>query len=150
MELQTQRLKIIPCTEQSLQITPAMFDYQIGPHIDMYLANIEQDPSLAGWGVWLVIKKEENTIIGDIGFKGKPDSNKVVEIGYGIAPSLQKKGYATEAVREIINWAFTCNHVEKIIAECQYENTASIRVLEKLHFQGSEPVKNMLKWQLNK
>lgn len=150
MELKTQRLKIIPCTEEFLQINPAVLEYQVGPHIDTYLADIEKDSSLVGWGVWLVIKKENNMIIGDIGFKGKPDSDKVVEIGYGIAPSLQKKGYATEAVREIVKWAFTSNHVEKIVAECHYENPASIRVLEKIHFQRKERVKNMLKWELNR
>lgn len=58
MELQTQRLKIIPCTEEFLQINSAVLEYQVGPHIDTYLADIEKDSSLVGWGVWLVIKKK--------------------------------------------------------------------------------------------
>ena len=89
-------------------------------------------------------------MIGDIGFKGKPDSEKTVEIGYGIQPSAQNKGYAAEAVKEIIKWAFTFENVNKIIAECHDENIASIKVLEKLHMRKTGSENNMLKWELEK
>ena len=150
MNLQTQRLIITPCTDEKLQMISTADEYKIGPHIDMYLGELKADPSLLGWGVWLVFDKEDNTVIGDIGFKGKPNPENTVEIGYGIVPSAQNKGYATEAVREIIKWAFSFENVEKIIAECQKDNLASIRVLEKLQMKRTEPKNNMLKWQLNK
>ena len=65
----------------------------------MFLEKLREDSTQLGWGVWLVINKENNTIIGDIGFKGKPNSENTVEVGYGIIPSAQNKGYATEAVK---------------------------------------------------
>ena len=37
-------------------------------------------------------------IVGMIGFKSPPDSNGSVEIGYGIVPSRQGQGFATQAV----------------------------------------------------
>ncbi|WP_249872779.1 GNAT family N-acetyltransferase [Oceanobacillus saliphilus] len=150
MKLQTQSLIITPCTEETLQIISTTDEYEIGSHIEMYLEESKEDPSLIGWGVWLVINKEDNTIIGDIGFKGKPNLENTVEVGYGIVPSAQNKGYATEAVREIIKWAFSFENVEKIVAECQNDNLSSIRVLEKLQMKRIEPQKNMLKWQLKK
>lgn len=131
MKLETQRLLITPCTEEGLQRLSTSNEFKIGPHIDQYLEDLKKDPSLLGWGVWLVISKEDNTILGDIGFKGKPDSENIVEVGYGIVPSAQNKGYATEAVSEIIKWAFTFKNVEKIVAECRIDNVGSIRVLEK-------------------
>ncbi|GAQ19775.1 GNAT family acetyltransferase [Oceanobacillus picturae] len=150
MKLQTQRLIITPCTEETLQIISTTHEYKIGPHINLYIEELKEDPSLIGWGVWLVINREDYNIIGDIGFKGKPNLENTVEVGYGIIPSAQNKGYATEAVREIIKWAFSFENVKKIVAECQNDNLSSVRVLEKLQMERTEPEKNMLKWQLNK
>ncbi len=149
MNLQTQRLKIIPCTEQLLSQFPRE-EYEFGPHITQYLEKLKEDPTISGWGVWLVINKETNTIIGDIGFKGKPNSDNTVEVGYGIIPSAQNKGYATEAVKEIIEWAFSFKNVDKVIAECLVDNFSSIRVLEKLKMKKLGVVDDMLKWQLEK
>ncbi|MBS4214786.1 MULTISPECIES: GNAT family N-acetyltransferase [Neobacillus] len=149
MELQTERLKIVPCTDELLStISPE--DYKIGPHIKMFLEKLKEDSTQFGWGVWLVINKENNTIIGDIGFKGKPNSENTVEVGYGIIPSAQNKGYATEAVNEIINWAFTNDHVDKVVAECLHDNIPSIKVLEKLKMNKIGTVNDMLKWELKK
>ncbi|MFD1848897.1 GNAT family N-acetyltransferase [Oceanobacillus bengalensis] len=150
MVLQTQRLKIIPCSEALLSSISTAEEYEFGPHIYMYLKGIKEDSTLIGWGVWLVINREDNTIIGDIGFKGKPNKENTVEVGYRMVPSAQNKGYATEAVREIIKWAFSFKNVEKVVAECKDDNVGSIRVLEKLHMKRSGHENNMLKWQLVK
>ncbi|MEH7336918.1 GNAT family N-acetyltransferase [Neobacillus drentensis] len=149
MELQTERLKIVPCTDELLS-TISTKDYKIGPHIKMFLEKLRVDSTQLGWGVWLVIKKENNTIIGDIGFKGKPNSENTVEVGYGIIPSAQNKGYATEAVNEIINWAFKNDNVDKVVAECLHDNFSSIKVLEKLNMNQIGKVNSMLKWELKK
>lgn len=149
MELQTERLKIVPCTDELLSTIPTE-EYKIGPHISMFLEKLREDSTQLGWGVWLVITKENNTIIGDIGFKGKPNSENTVEVGYGIIPSAQNKGYATEAVNEIINWAFTNDDVNKVVAECLHDNIPSIKVLEKLNMNKIGTVNDMLKWELKK
>ncbi|MDR4886008.1 GNAT family N-acetyltransferase [Fredinandcohnia sp. QZ13] len=150
MEILTQRLKLIPCTEESISIIRTSEDYEMGPHINMYLRELKDDSTLLGWGVWFVINQENNTIIGDIGFKGKPNSENIVEIGYGIVPSTQGKGYATEAVQKLIEWAFSDKNVTKIVAECLDDNVPSIRVLEKLQMNRIGSENKMLKWQLEK
>lgn len=149
MELQTERLKIVPCTDELLS-TISTEEYKIGPHITMFLEKLREDSTQLGWGVWLVIIKENNTIIGDIGFKGKTNSENTVEVGYGIIPSAQNNGYATEAVNEIINWAFTNDDVDKVVAECLHDNIPSIKVLEKLNMNKIGTVNDMLKWELKK
>ena len=147
MKLETERLIIIPCTEES--VSKAEFNhYKVGPHIISHLKQLKEDESLLGWGAWLVFEKESNHCIGDIGFKGKPDSEKMVEVGYGIIPSAQNKGYATEAVREIINWAFSTNQVKNVTAQCLVNNIPSIKVLEKLNMKQIGQEDNLLKWEL--
>lgn len=149
MELQTERLKIVPCTVELLS-TISTEEYKIGPHIKMFLEKLREDSTQFGWGVWLVIIKENNMIIGDIGFKGKPNSDNTVEVGYGIIASAQNKGYATEAVNEIINWAFTNENVDKVVAECLLDNIPSIKVLKKLNMNKIGTVNDMLKWELKR
>lgn len=136
--------------KESLNIIKKSKEYQLGSHVYRYLEVLEKDPSLLGWGVWFVIDKEKNTVIGDMGFKGKPNSENTVEIGYGIVPSEQGKGYATEAAMTLIQWAFSFDNVDKVVAECLVDNIPSIRVLEKLQMKRVGLEGNMLKWQLDK
>lgn len=148
MEIQTERLRLVPATKEfTSQISRA--EYQIGPHIPHYLKQLDQDPTQYGWGVWFVIKKEDNKIIGDLGFKGKPISAKEVEIGCSISPSFQGKGYATEAVQGLIKWAASTGKVKKIIAQCFEDNHASIKVLTKIGMKKIAQKYNVLLWEIN-
>jgi [ribosomal protein S5]-alanine N-acetyltransferase len=146
MKLDTERLTIVPVEHHLVEkLSPE--DYEIHGFIKSYLADLKADSSLLGWGVWFVMEKASEKIIGDIGFKGKP-VNLTVEVGYGIIPSAQGKGYATEAVEEIIDWAFSTNLVRKVVAECLEDNIASVKVLEKLDMTRTGQDGDMLKWEL--
>ncbi|MDT8861583.1 GNAT family N-acetyltransferase [Alkalihalobacillus sp. MEB130] len=149
MLLQTDRLLLIPCTSESIALAQDQ-SYEIGPHTQAYVEELKEDSSLLGWGVWFVIHKDSNTIVGDIGFKGKADKEQSVEVGYGIMPTAQNQGYATEAVNELLKWAFTWEQVKKVVAECLVDNGPSIKVLEKLNMSRVKTVDNMIKWELNK
>lgn len=58
-----------------------------------------------------------------------------VGLGYVIARSHQRKGYATEATRAIINWAFQQSSIYRVNASTDVENIPSQRVLEKSGMQ---------------
>ena len=53
------------------------------------------------------------------------------EIGFIFNPSFQNQGYATEASRALINYAFRELGAHRVVGFCSRENTASWRVLEK-------------------
>jgi [ribosomal protein S5]-alanine N-acetyltransferase len=146
MKLETKRLTIVP-VDHPLVAKLSPEDYEIHGFIKSYLEKLQEDESLLGWGVWFVIEKETERIVGDIGFKGKP-VDQTVEIGYGIIPSAQGKGYATESVNEIVKWALSTNLASHVVAECLEDNTASVKVLEKLGFEVTGTVEKMLKWKL--
>jgi RimJ/RimL family protein N-acetyltransferase len=59
----------------------------------------------------------------------------VPEIGYWVGEPFWGRGYATEAVRTMIDHAFTATDLEALAASCRVTNTASRRVLEKCGFQ---------------
>ncbi|PGK42528.1 GNAT family N-acetyltransferase [Bacillus thuringiensis] len=149
MKLETERLYIVPCTEESMQVANEQ-GYNSGPHIVGHVKNVKQDADLLPWGVWYVLRKEDDSVLGDIGFKGKPNEKQTVEIGYGFIEKYWNQGYATEAVRELIDWAFKTGEVETIIAETLLDNYSSIRVLEKLHMKRVNATETMINWKIEK
>jgi len=84
------------------------------------------------YAVWMM-EDFLGTYIGDLCFKGL-DENGSVEIGYGISPEYWGNGYATEAVRAVVEWAEKQEGVNHIEAETAPDNKASQRVLEKCGF----------------
>ncbi|HEY8503741.1 MAG TPA: GNAT family N-acetyltransferase [Gemmataceae bacterium] len=81
-----------------------------------------------------VVHRESDTAIGTAGFKGPPDAAGMVEIGYGIAPGHQGRGYATEAAAALVSFAFGDDRVRLVRAHTLPENNASARVLAKCGF----------------
>ena len=61
-------------------------------------------------------------------------SHNTPEFGlyYAFSPAFQGQGYATEAAQGLIEFAFAQLKLKRIVATTTYENTASIRVMEKL------------------
>jgi RimJ/RimL family protein N-acetyltransferase len=51
---------------------------------------------------------------------------------WGILPAYQRKGYATQAGRAVIDYLFDTIHVRQVIATADYDNVASHRVMDKL------------------
>lgn len=149
MKLETERLYIVPCTEESIQVANEQ-GYNSGPHIVGHVENVKQDSALLPWGAWYVLRKEDDSVLGDIGFKGKPNEDQTVEIGYGFIEKYWNQGYATEAVKELIDWAFKTGEVETIIAETLIDNYSSMRVLEKLHMKRVNATETMINWKIEK
>lgn len=108
---------------------------EIAPRFLLELAidNLSQDPvNSFWWSPRLIVVDRE--IVGMISFKSPPKLNRSVEIGYGIIPSKQRQGFATEAVRLILQEAFSSNKVSTAIARTNLLNKASQRVLAKNGF----------------
>jgi RimJ/RimL family protein N-acetyltransferase len=99
---------------------------------------------------WLVALDDENHGIGLVGFKGEPDERGVVEIGFGIDPAHRCQGYATEAVRALITWAFQDPACRSIRADTLRDNFASGRVLSKLGMTVYHETDEGLCWMLGR
>lgn len=98
----------------------------------------------APWGIQL---KDDNKIIGTVGFVSWDKENKECEIGFALAEEFWNKGIVTEAVNEVLRFGFDQMKLERIISQCSPENIGSSRVLEKsgLNFDGIIEKKLMVK-----
>lgn len=92
---------------------------------------MKKNDEVDGFGVWMIVKKDDMTVIGDAGFKGKPDENGEIEIGFGLIEEEWRKGYGCEAASSLIKWASENDLVKAVIAECLIDNIASIKTLKK-------------------
>ena len=87
------------------------------------------------FGPWAIIDKNNNKLLGFSGLNKETYNDKlVVNLGYRLGREHWNKGYATEAVCAVIEYAFTNLNISEIIAIVEPENTGSISVIEKLGF----------------
>ena len=144
-ELSTDQLRIINCDlpmiETLLRSDAELALYlvidvpsgwtEFGAPIFQYtLARLKEFPSDAQWWTWLPVLRSENELVGSCGFKGKPNANGEVELGYEIAASRRKLGLGTEAALALRDFAFGHPEVKKVIAHTLAENNPSTRILE--------------------
>ncbi|OQP59968.1 hypothetical protein A3860_35590 [Niastella vici] len=164
--IETERLHLFPLTasqlhlylkandglENALGLTP--FGRTIAPQVkDMVakftLPNMEKATGndYLFYTFWLVVDKQSRLIVAELGFKGPPGEDGRVEIGYGTMPAQQNKGYMTEAVKGLLQWAAGRSAINTVLAETHALNKASIRVVEKNGFTRSAQHGEMIWWE---
>jgi RimJ/RimL family protein N-acetyltransferase len=150
LEIQTGRLRLFPLTLAQLQNyldCPAELEVQLDVSLPRQILTepvrraiaiklekmARADETLHPWYTyWLVVISQERVGAGLAGFKGKPDALGEVEIGYGMDPVFQGRGYTTEAACALIEWAFQDSACSAVIAPGTLKtNMASNRVLQK-------------------
>lgn len=77
--------------------------------------------------------KDSREQVGSIGYTVTGDTpvGKIAGAGYFIYPEFWGKGYATEAMRRVLEFAFCDNHVYRVSTGCLAENAGSERVMQK-------------------
>lgn len=143
--IETERLQLIACNKMHLsaliQSEQALADllgvelaenWLVFPEAAPYaLKMLESNPQILRWGMHLFVKKDENKIIGNGGFKGVPNENGMVEIGYAVSPLYENQGLGSEAARGMINYAFSWSNVRMVDAHTLAEENASVKILQK-------------------
>jgi len=86
---------------------------------------------LRGYGMWALELKDDGRFIGRVGLhnpEGWPD----IELGWMLVPDERHKGYATEAARASLDFAFNRLRVPRAISLIRAENSASERVARRI------------------
>ncbi|MFI4937778.1 MAG: GNAT family N-acetyltransferase [Candidatus Berkiellales bacterium] len=86
-----------------------------------------------GFGPYAVLLKENQTLIGFCGFFPQQINHKnEIELGYRLAKKYWGNGYATEAASACFKYALEKLNIKRLISCIEPNNTASIRVAEKV------------------
>ena len=133
--VKTKRMMIQPMSDQEIEkLIETSESGELRAAYEEMLSGCKENPDNRMWyAPWKMMLEKDHTYIGNLGFKGSPKENSV-EIGYGILPECEGKGYTTEAVQAMTQWAFANAGVTFVEAETEPDNKASQRVLEKCGF----------------
>ena len=133
--------------EGSRSISPELIE---AFHETILIAVADSNSNYLYSTLWNIVDKASNQMVGDLCFKGEPNPKGEIEIGYGIYPAFEGKGYMTEAIRVLKQWAFAQPGVETVIAETSSTNVSSHRTLEKNNFRKYRVVGEMYWWRCEK
>jgi [ribosomal protein S5]-alanine N-acetyltransferase len=157
IELETERLRLIPLDNQllhiwheqgrnameaKLRLNPSEWqqdELTIAETMDavenFWLPMTDEHVGNFFWFTnWEIVLVSENLSIGGLGFAGMPDEDGKTAIGYMIDAKYWGKGYATEAVAGLIDWAMMDLTLKTITADTEHDNIPSQIVLEKNGF----------------
>ncbi|MFF8099816.1 GNAT family N-acetyltransferase [Streptomyces sp. NPDC016640] len=86
------------------------------------------------WGMYVLVRRDDDRAVGAMGFHGVPDGEGRVEIGYDLVAGARGHGYATEALRTLSAWALARDGVRTVAAVVERENAPSRKVLARAGF----------------
>ncbi len=146
---------------------PVLFAYRNDPEVARYQSWSATDkaglqafiqsqkplqPGTPGeWFQFAIALKSTNELIGDCALKVSKDICRQGETGFTLARKQQRKGFATEALSGLLDYAFTKLSLHRIVAITDCENNSSIALLERLgmrregHFLRS--IRNKGEWR---
>ena len=135
LEIKTKRMTLRPMPDSEIEaLMERIDDDELRAAYGEMLDGCKREPENRIWYTpWKMTLKDSQEFIGDLCFKG-PVKNHSVEIGYGIQPEYEGRGYTTEALQALTKWAFGQKDVVFVEAETAPDNKASQRVLEKCGF----------------
>lgn len=123
------------------------------PHVfDFLLTQFDQHPDQIGWPRYIALPHPDGsrTLIGSLGAFTKPATPSEREIGYGILPPYEGRGFATEATKALIELLRNDKRLTTIIAHTYPTLIGSIRIMEKcgLTFDGDGEETGTIRYKL--
>jgi ribosomal-protein-alanine N-acetyltransferase len=155
--LHTNRLDLIEIKQEHLRDLLKLFgDNRVTQYYNLVTFTKERDAQMiidwfnmrfaekAGirWGIAL---KGRSNIIGTLGFNNFTKNHRA-NIGYDLQADYWSKGYATEAIKAVINFGFNELQVNRIEAEVMQGNTASEKLLSRLRFTKEGILRQWMYW----
>ncbi len=143
-QLSTERLLLKEITEKDTSLivkwrsNPDVYKYFLSPyslgaeeHLRWYYDKYKLDENCFNW--MAIIKKTESRI-GVFGIRKNECNMQSAEISYILAPEYQRKGYAQEAVVQLMKFARYDWRCVEIVAEIHVDNQDSLRFARNLGF----------------
>jgi RimJ/RimL family protein N-acetyltransferase len=105
-------------------------------HVELFVG--WQDTSPRTHFQLAIVLKQDETLIGDCGLRRRPQveyggaSDVEADIGYELDPRFWGQGYATEAVKALLQYGFDALKLHRVWAFCLAENEPSWRLMERI------------------
>jgi RimJ/RimL family protein N-acetyltransferase len=138
-------------TDLGLNVINTILDEEMEYAMTVRLRKVLEDVDNYLWLTnWAIIHKAEKQIIGYIILKGCPNELGEVILGYVIEESHQRKGYAAEALKALIQWIFKNPRALFVIADTEKVNIPSHKLLENLGAVKYKETDEIVWWRIVK
>lgn len=149
MELKTERLKLVPCTEESvMKYVCSLADTT--SHVKNCLNNLKKGEKCAHSQTWLLIEENKGIIIGEIVMTKGKDAPRSVHMTFRVMSYAKNKGYAVEALKALFRWVFQYGGVQSITAECSNGDVYKQMIFSCLQMTQKKESASMISWELKK
>ncbi|WP_306008404.1 GNAT family N-acetyltransferase [Bacillus sp. MMSF_3353] len=157
--IETERLLIRPYQIDDLDY---LYEIQKNPEVHRYISDpiysLEEMKNIIQWSIdsnkkntvdsivkfnLAIIEKTSQKVIGYCGLGPLDFAPSLTEVYYALSHDKWGKGFATEATKALLKYAFSVFRIENIVTTVFPENSASIHILEKLGFQFKYKVQNL-------
>lgn len=140
MELETKDLTLRTVTQNDIAEAARMYEYpntislaQAEKAIDTMISNHNQNKVgyIKHLCLTVYLKEKPTVIIGWCGLDGETEKYKIV-IFYIIDEKYRNKGYATQAAKAILQYAFDQAKLESVYGGCDKNNIASYKIMSNI------------------
>ncbi len=152
--LQTSRLRLVPYRQSDIDSLYAiMRDPRVMQHIGkgpmsrdevcQLVDRVEKRWKHIGMGWWTIRLKMDDRVIGQICLQPLPELAEI-GVGYGLGPSSWGRGFAEEALNEVLRCAWEDKRLKSVVALVRPENFHSINLLNRcgLAFEAALPLRD--------
>ena len=149
--LETERTLVREFVPEDLEDIYGLYDEEAGRYLEPPGPDTERERQilkdyigriygLFGFGHWAVLSKESGHLIGRMGFSLPTAREKEIlgadaMLGYLTAKEARGRGLTLEVTRALLDYGKNFLLFERVGAEADAGNTASVRLLEKLGFE---------------
>lgn len=123
--------------------TPPLADREVAANLISKIHEDWQRRLILKWGI---ARHTDNLLIGSITLFNLDFSNRRAEIGYALGREHWGQGYMIEALMAVLEFAFETLALNRIEADVDPRNVASIKTVERLGFQREGYLRE--RWQV--
>lgn len=99
-----------------------------------YIAKMLDGVAKNQWIIWTIEHKASNKVIGSVSIWNIDAETMCAELGYGIAPEYQGRGFMKEALLEAAEYGLASMKLKRLDAYTEETNICSLKLLEKCGF----------------
>jgi len=109
---------------------------------------VSVEPTTPGtWLALVITLPETGKVIGDIGLRFPEKETYQVELGTSLDPAYQRKGYASEAMLAVIQYAFETLGKHRVYASIDPHNSASVALVERIGLRREAHFRSSIWWK---
>lgn len=105
-----------------------------------YIEKMTRGVDTEKWIIWAIQLRQSPKVIGSVSIWNLDRERGSGELGYGITPAYQGKGFMKEALRAAIDYGFNIMDLKTLEAYTERANTASCGLLERCGFTEADRV----------